>query len=99
MSIANFPKNFLSNLAGSPGFESENFTKAHDLSASPTSIRLNPFKKPAVQYSNKVPWCSDGYYLDSRPSFTFDPLFHAGCYYVQEASSMFIDHILQHIHK
>jgi len=46
-----------------------------------------------------VPWCKEGYYLDSRPSFTFDPLFHAGCYYVQEASSMFIDHILHYINK
>ncbi|MEO6150135.1 MAG: RNA methyltransferase, partial [Mucilaginibacter sp.] len=44
-----------------------------------------------------VPWCADGYYLDARPSFTFDPLFHAGAYYVQEASSMFIDHIIKHI--
>jgi len=44
-----------------------------------------------------VPWCSEGYYLDTRPSFTFDPLFHAGCYYVQEASSMFIAHIVKYI--
>jgi 16S rRNA C967 or C1407 C5-methylase (RsmB/RsmF family)/NOL1/NOP2/fmu family ribosome biogenesis protein len=39
----------------------------------------------------KIPWASDGYYLFKRPSFTFDPLFHAGCYYVQEASSMFLE--------
>lgn len=38
-----------------------------------------------------VPWCASGYYLPQRPSFTFDPLFHAGCYYVQEASSMFLE--------
>jgi 16S rRNA C967 or C1407 C5-methylase (RsmB/RsmF family) len=44
-----------------------------------------------------VPWCHEGFYLNTRPSFTFDPLFHAGCYYVQEASSMFIDHILNYI--
>lgn len=42
-----------------------------------------------------VPWCPDGFYLSERPSFTFDPLFHAGCYYVQEASSMFLSHILK----
>ena len=30
-----------------------------------------------------------------RPSFTFDPLFHAGCYYVQEASSMFLEQALK----
>lgn len=38
-----------------------------------------------------VPWCRSGFYLDHRPSFTFDPLFHAGAYYVQEASSMFLE--------
>ncbi len=42
-----------------------------------------------------VPWCPDGFYLSERPSFTFDPLFHAGCYYVQEASSMFLSHVLR----
>jgi NOL1/NOP2/sun family putative RNA methylase len=38
-----------------------------------------------------VPWSQFGFYLKQRPSFTFDPLFHAGCYYVQEASSMFLE--------
>ncbi|MGN0282027.1 MAG: hypothetical protein ACI4B3_06990 [Prevotella sp.] len=48
----------------------------------------------------QVPWCSDGVYLKQRPQFTFDPLLHAGCYYVQEASSMFIDRVLrQHVDK
>ncbi|HEV7331401.1 MAG TPA: Fmu (Sun) domain protein [Flavisolibacter sp.] len=41
-----------------------------------------------------VPWSRYGYYLEQRPSFTFDPLFHAGCYYVQEASSMFLEQAL-----
>jgi NOL1/NOP2/fmu family ribosome biogenesis protein len=43
----------------------------------------------------KIPWTDNGYYLASRPSFTFDPLFHAGCYYVQEASSMFLEQALK----
>ena len=43
----------------------------------------------------KVPWCPEGFYLPGRPQFTFDPLFHAGCYYVQEAASMFVTHILR----
>jgi 16S rRNA C967 or C1407 C5-methylase (RsmB/RsmF family)/NOL1/NOP2/fmu family ribosome biogenesis protein len=42
-----------------------------------------------------VPWSEYGYYLEKRPSFTFDPLFHAGCYYVQEASSMFLEQALK----
>ncbi|RYY42786.1 MAG: RsmB/NOP family class I SAM-dependent RNA methyltransferase, partial [Chitinophagaceae bacterium] len=41
--------------------------------------------------AEKVPWNSHGYYLNARPSFTIDPLFHAGAYYVQEASSMFLE--------
>ena len=46
---------------------------------------------------NPVPWCPEGIYLSDRPQFTFDPLFHAGCYYVQEAASMFICHILRSV--
>ena len=41
-----------------------------------------------------MPWCSTGFYLNERPTFTFDPLFHAGCYYVQEASSMFVEQVI-----
>src|SRR5476649_2501019 len=92
-----FPPNFLESLALEPGFDSANFTKAHRLSAAPTSIRVNPFKPAALKTNGQVPWCNEGYYLDNRPSFTFDPLFHAGCYYVQEASSMFIGHIYNYI--
>ena len=44
--------------------------------------------------THQVPWCPLGIYLSERPNFTFDPLLHAGCYYVQEAASMFIHHIL-----
>ena len=56
---------------------------------SPTSIRVN--NKSTVQPSNeKVAWCDSGYYLAERPLFTADPLFHGGTYYVQEASSMFL---------
>ena len=46
---------------------------------------------------DKVPWCSEGFYLSGRPQFTFDPLFQAGCYYVQEAASMFITHVLREL--
>ena len=63
----------------------------------PVSIRMNVTKsvtKPSLCYM-PVPWCREGYYLEGRPQFTFDPLFHAGCYYVQEAASMFITHILR----
>ena len=63
------------------------------------SIRLNPAKlvepSNASPYMNKVPWCNDGRYLSERPQFTFDPLLHAGCYYVQEASSMFVSQAIR----
>ena len=45
--------------------------------------------------TTRIPWSSNGHYLPSRPSFTFDPLFHAGLYYVQEASSMFLEQALK----
>lgn len=63
----------------------------------PVSIRFNPLKwgggetAIAERAYSPVPWCKSGYYLPERPAFTLDPLFHAGCYYVQEASSMFIE--------
>ena len=65
-----------------------------------TSVRLNdkvPFEALSVLHDagmEEVPWCPDGYYLKRRPQFTLDPLMHAGCYYVQEASSMFLDEVL-----
>ena len=70
----------------------------------PVSIRLNPMKaspNPSkgrefqVLDGEQVPWCRHAYYLKQRPNFTMDPLFHAGCYYVQEASSMFLDEVLR----
>ena len=65
-------------------------------SEQPVSIRLN-LSKPFVFQSpqDRVPWCTSGFYLEERPTFTFDPLFHAGCYYVQEASSMFVEQALR----
>lgn len=71
--------------------------------SSPVSIRINPFKtnKTTQVADNFVPthvaWCAEGFYLNSRPNFTFDPLFHAGAYYAQEASSMFLSHVLRHL--
>lgn len=61
----------------------------------PTSIRLNPAKAfCSFTLGEKVPWASAAYYLPKRPIFTADLLFHAGCYYVQEASSMFVEQAL-----
>ena len=61
------------------------------------SVRLNPRKSPVTELSggHPVPHCPGAFYLDERPPFTFDPLFHAGVYYVQEASSMYLARALE----
>lgn len=59
----------------------------------PISLRLNP-AKPSAANGGSIPWCATGRYLSERPAFTFDPLLHAGAYYVQEASSMFLEQAL-----
>lgn len=61
----------------------------------PVSIRTNRMKCFQPVEGEPIPWASSGTYLKNRPTFTFDPLFHAGCYYVQEASSMFVEKVLQ----
>jgi 16S rRNA C967 or C1407 C5-methylase (RsmB/RsmF family)/NOL1/NOP2/fmu family ribosome biogenesis protein len=62
----------------------------------PVSIRFNPQKNPNPSAPGlPVPWHPQGYYLSERPVFTLDPRFHAGAYYVQEASSMFIHEALR----
>lgn len=69
-------------------------------SVAPVSIRVNPAKWAGSPALEPVPWASKGYYLPKRPLFTLDPLLHAGVYYVQEASSMFIEQaIRQHLSK
>lgn len=68
-----------------------------------TTIRVNRDKCSGVDElsvlkeieSERVPWSSQGYYLTQRPKFTYDSAFHAGAYYVQEASSHFVGHILE----
>jgi 16S rRNA C967 or C1407 C5-methylase (RsmB/RsmF family)/NOL1/NOP2/fmu family ribosome biogenesis protein len=66
--------------------------------APPTSIRVNPKKNYLSEGLEPVPWSKYGRYLASRPIFTLDPFLHAGVYYVQEASSMFLEQaLLQHV--
>ena len=63
-----------------------------------TSIRLNEAKGYFPTWpKSPIDWSQQGFRLEERPSFTLDPAFHAGAYYVQEASSMFIDHLLRSI--
>ena len=63
----------------------------NDTSSMGTSLRINPFKPiPAPNGASPIAWCKGGYTLAERPAFTQNPLFHAGCFYVQEAASMSI---------
>lgn len=94
------PDDLLKSLENVNGFDLEKFVEVHQKKEIVTSVRFNHFKltspqKNFLELSNQVPWCSNGYYLSERPSFTLDPLFHAGTYYVQEASSMFLEQVLQ----
>lgn len=55
------------------------------------SVRLNP-GKPGSGFDggSQVLWSEFGFMLPERPSFTLDPAFHAGAYYVQDSSAMFV---------
>lgn len=90
-----FPKSFTDLMVDQLGLEKWLLLAQSLSNESPTSIRVNPLKNDMANFVPDIPWCSLGKYLPQRPKFTLDPLFHAGSYYVQEASSMFIWHILE----
>lgn len=62
------------------------------------SVRINR-RKPVAEFPEgiPVPWCRSGLYLDKRPEFIFDPLLHAGAYYVQDASSMVYETVVERL--
>lgn len=67
----------------------------------PSSILLNPFKSKAhgaFSHDECVPWNPWGRYLKVRPQFIRDPLYQAGAYYSQEASSMILSQVLSQYH-
>ena len=67
---------------------------AFDSQAS-VSVRLNPFKRGCSLQGRAVPWSEHGVLLEQRPQFTLDPMFHAGAYYVQDSSSMFVGYVFR----
>ena len=69
---------------------------AFDAPAS-VSVRLNPFKPMEQAEGDPVSWAAHGRILPRRPVFTLDPLFHAGAYYVQDSSSMFVGYAFRKI--
>ncbi|HTE31385.1 MAG TPA: hypothetical protein VK666_13485, partial [Chryseolinea sp.] len=84
-----FPEDFKQPMMAQLGSQFAEFAAAHK-QQSPVSIRINA-SKHTVSGLEPVPWTSTGFYLAERPSFTLDPSFHGGAYYVQEASSMFLE--------
>lgn len=97
------PQDFVRSMQALIPHEAESFFTSLNEEA-PVSIRLNPYKfrRNPLCFSQEmvvqpVPWSQWGYYLAERPAFTFDPLFHSGYYYVQEASSMFLEYMLRQL--
>ncbi len=102
------PNELLQSLTTIKGFDKTTFEEAHYHPKQITSVRFNTNKyqrfnhtsiitHPSFILNEPVPWCENAFYLNERPQFTFDPLLHAGAYYVQEASSMFLWEALKQI--
>lgn len=105
------PEQLISSLRNTQGFDEKLFIEIHDADKQITSVRFNQRKVTeekiaqndlknafsTLPIDGKIPWSRNGYYLKERPSFYLDPLWHAGTYYVQEASSMSIEYVLTHL--
>ena len=94
------PEKFIERIKKDLGSDATPFLDSLE-TVSPVSIRFNNSKFVVDLFKDSVKeevlWCDHAFYLDHRPSFTMDPLFHAGCYYSQEASSMYLWTILNFI--
>lgn len=90
------PKDFVERVSNDP-FLGTALLEALDTVA-PVSLRRNPRKTEApLPESRLIPWSENGLFLSERPSYTLDPLFHAGCYYPQEAGSQLLDAVLRRL--
>ena len=102
------PEKLISALKTWEHFNEEAFLSVHASGEQLVSVHMNPQKRlfqnghwkenisdPPFEIAQNIPWATDAYYLSERPSFTLDPLFHAGTYYVQEASGMFLEYALR----
>lgn len=91
-----FPGEFESRMKQQLGESWSQFAETHE-HPSPVSIRHNSYKKSLTVAGEPIPWAAQGRYLAQRPVFTLDPTFHAGAYYVQEASSMFLEQVFNQV--
>ncbi len=95
------PENFITQMHALLGERSDRFLSSMQESPS-VSIKINRRKtdNPDIcGYDGLTPvkWCRSGYYLMERPVFTLNPLLHAGVFYVQDASSMIYETIIEKI--
>ena len=91
------PEEFIEQLRGLLPEEWVALADAITASEPSVAVRVNEGRGVGVpDGARRVPWCDQGFYLPDRPAFTFDPDWHAGRYYVQDASSMFIAHVIRH---
>jgi len=91
-----FPQSFLSQMQSLLGKEYDLFLQSMKL-PSPTSIRYNPFKEIDRLKGTSLGWCNEALYLANRPNFSHDPFWHGGAYYVQEAGSIFVAHLVEQL--
>ena len=93
----NLPQAFIEQLRDLLPDEWQALAEAITSSEPSVAVRVNEARGVGVpEGCRRVPWCDNGFYLDGRPAFTFDTDWHAGRYYVQDASSMFIAHVIGH---
>lgn len=95
--VMNLPEAFIEQLRDLLPGEWQALVNAITTSEPSVAVRVNDACGAVVPVAaRRVPWCQQGFYLDGRPAFTYDTDWHAGRYYVQDASSMFIAHVIRH---
>lgn len=92
--MRDLPKDFIELIQNQFPSEADDLLNSLQTEAT-LSLRINPFKSQAKSNFKRIPWSDTGYYLEERPAYTYDPAFHAGAYYPQESSSMFVEYLLK----
>lgn len=96
----NIPQEFISEIQSYENEQMQGLVEALSQTEASVSVRANRGKQVAIpQGIERVPWCENGWYLHCREAFTFDPAMHQGLYYVQDASSMILSHIVSWLTK
>ena len=92
----NLPEAFIKQFQGLLPEDWKALADAITTSEPSVAVRVNSARGVDMPGGSRcVPWCDQGFYLAERPVFTFDTDWHAGRYYVQDASSMFIAHVIK----